>query len=1108
MDMAQLSLIPRDNDLKEIHLPSLEVGPIPHALGQIRHSLRPASKATILDSAEVLVSPRVKEPLYQVDNGERVVITSRAKVARPPEADGVLQDQGDGSYRWLNHRLVDAFLADAAARGLPALAADAATTWTDRFRFKSERVSADGTVAQGNEGLRPPQLGALHAIGAHWSLSEAPATVVMPTGTGKTETMLAALAAYGRCPLLVIVPWDLLRGQTARKFLTFGLLRQLGVLGPEAANPIVGIITRRPERVEDLDIFASCNVVIATASSLSMGTALPLAAEIAQRCGVLIVDEAHHVVATTWSEFRSAFRDRPVLQFTATPFRRDARVLDGQVIYSYPLRSAQRDGYFKRITFEPVYEIDQRKADQAIAETAVARLREDLAAGRNHLMMARCVNIERAKAVFELYQAGAPDLNPLLIHSEMGDADARVKTLRAGESRIAVCVNMLGEGFDLPELKVAAVHDMHRSLAILLQFTGRFTRTAGENIGDATVVANIADPDVSGALERLYSEDADWNELLSEMSSEAAKEHAELVAFLNGSKRLDEESDDEISISHHLLRPPLSTLTYRATEFHPERFHAALSSNTEVRAVWLNAESKTLFFVTRVEPKLRWTRSREMRDREWGLFILHFDEARKLLYLSSTDHSTMFKDLASGVGGEVELISGDTIFRVLGHINRLIFQKVGVKKHGRRNLSYANYTGADVATALGLAEKAGSVKNDLAGTGWEDGKRVAIGCSYKGRVWARELGSIPQFVQWCTKVGGKLLDDTIETKDIIDHVLIPTEVEALPDKEILVVEWPVELLGQSEERVVLRFGEDESELPLFLFELGLIGVDRSANKIQFSLRTGEDEVPATFSFALGVPGGFKVEQTSGEPAFIKAGVRRMRLDTYFSDFPPLFRFVDLCELDANMLIHPQNPQELSIPAARFEAWDWADVDIKRESIWKDGAERRDSIQWRVAQHYIAGGFDVVFDDDSAGEAADLVCLKEEADFIRLALVHCKFSGGKDAGERVKDVVEVCSQAVRSAKWKWRFKDLVRHLLGREDRLTGAARPTRFLTGKGSDLNRFIKLSRFKEVRAEILIVQPGLSETARTDDQSMVLASAFTYLKETIGADLDVICSQ
>ena len=58
-------------------------------------------------------------------------------------------------------------------------------------------------------------------------LYKQPATIVIPTGTGKTETMLSALAAYAREPMLVVVPSDALRSQTARKFLTFGLLRWL-----------------------------------------------------------------------------------------------------------------------------------------------------------------------------------------------------------------------------------------------------------------------------------------------------------------------------------------------------------------------------------------------------------------------------------------------------------------------------------------------------------------------------------------------------------------------------------------------------------------------------------------------------------------------------------------------------------------------------------------------------------------------------------------------------------------------------------------------------------------------------------------------------------------
>ena len=50
---------------------------------------------------------------------------------------------------------------------------------------------------------------------------------------------------------------------------------------------------------------------------------------------------------------------------------------------------------------------------------------------------------------------------------------------------------MLGEGIDIPSLKVAAVHDTHKSLAVLLQFVGRFTRIGDANLGYASVIAKM-----------------------------------------------------------------------------------------------------------------------------------------------------------------------------------------------------------------------------------------------------------------------------------------------------------------------------------------------------------------------------------------------------------------------------------------------------------------------------------------------------------------------------------------------------------------------------------------------------------------------------------------
>jgi superfamily II DNA or RNA helicase len=1116
----------------EISLPPLNYGPIKTSVGTIQCCLRVQQTVSAQPCGEVAVTLRSKETVYTINDGETVLITERSNLARPKNVDGVLHRKSDGSLSWKSHRVIDEMIEIATKSGWRTLLDSIASSWPSSFHFHPEKQNTDGTVSIGNEGLRPPQIGALHAIGAHWSLTSQPATVVMPTGTGKTETMLATLAAYDCRNVLVIVPTDALRSQTAGKFLNFGWLRKLHALDEEVQNPIVGIITKRPKCLEDLEIFERCHVVISTMSAFQGNkgaeengededesddeiageadddaidtTPFNLLEEIAERVKVLFVDEAHHVAAKGWSTFRSAFRDRKVLQFTATPFRRDGLLVDGQVIFNYPLRRAQEENYFKRITFQPIYEPVSSKVDAVIAEAAIARLRDDLAKGFNHLMMVRCKNITKARKVHAIYDSLAKDLKPLLLHSKVGNSDALIKQLRAGESRIVVCVNMLGEGFDLPELKIAAIHDIHKSLAILLQFAGRFTRSSGENIGDATIIANIAEPNVSTALERLYSEDADWNQLLSELSSDAAKEHAKLIEFLQNAKPIvGEEDDSDTEISRRLLRPTLSTLVYNAKIFRPKAFVDGLPEQLVPYRAWLHGQD-TLFFVTKSQPYLKWCRSKAVRDTEWALFVLHFDKARSLLYLSSSDHSSDFVGLATAVGAD-DLISGEVIFKSLGKIARLLFQNIGLKKHGRRNLSYAMYTGAQVEEALGLTEKGGSTKSNLSGIGWEDGKQVSIGCSVKGRIWSRDKGTIPEFNEWSEKLGEKLQDPKIDLKDLLASVLIPTEVATLPDAELLCMEWPYEIVRESEERVeIIRAGVTYS---LMMCDIEYLSIDRDANTIKFRLVEATAGELGTFLFELGGENAFSVKQEKGHALTISIGRMSKLLAEFFSERPPLFRFVDLTELDANLHIRPQNPQELAISDDRYEPWVWKGVDITKESMWKDGVQRETSIQGHAAKYFIDGEFDVVFDDDASGEAADLVCLKLLEDSIRVVLVHCKFSGGVEPGERVKDVVEVASQAVRSTKWNARFQQLCAHIRRREDALKTGTRPTRFLKGDVATVAQMVKVSRLKPAITEILIVQPGLKKGSVTDDQSQVLAAALTYLKQTINVDLSIVCN-
>lgn len=111
-------------------------------------------------------------------------------------------------------------------------------SWDGCFSFKEENIE------KSIFGLRKPQIAAIFNVLSHWKVGDEIATVVMPTGTGKTETMLSLLVANRCGKLLVTVPTDPLRDQIAEKFLSLGYLQrsEFGIISDAARKPIVGIL--------------------------------------------------------------------------------------------------------------------------------------------------------------------------------------------------------------------------------------------------------------------------------------------------------------------------------------------------------------------------------------------------------------------------------------------------------------------------------------------------------------------------------------------------------------------------------------------------------------------------------------------------------------------------------------------------------------------------------------------------------------------------------------------------------------------------------------------------------------------------------------------------
>lgn len=1064
----------------------------------------PACEVEVLEragnSARHVVHPEQSASLEVADDGAASIVLASGE--RIGVEDG-RRTRGDGGGLRLSATR-DELVAAPATGSLPSArwvgtppgtpaADDVVASWLDMFQPLAE------DAARGRAGLRPPQLGALYALLAHWSTESAePATVVMPTGTGKTETMLALLCAERIPHLLVVVPSDALRDQTVRKFLSLGILPDAGVVGRGALRPIVGSLEHGFDSADAAAEFAAaCNVIVSTPNALTACSPEARVA-IASTCTTLFVDEAHHVAAATWSEVRELFRGKRTVQLTATPFREDGRALGGRIVYAYPLALAQAGGYFAPIDFVSVLDLGDH--DRAIAAKAVERLRSDLASGLDHLLMARVHAMTRTGPVHALYRDIAPDLAPVILHSGLSQRARRdaLDAIRERRSRVIVCVNMLGEGFDLPALKVAAIHDPHRSLGVTLQFIGRFARTTGTALGTATAVVGRPGGEMDPHLRRLYSEDANWNLLVRDLSATAVDAATGLGDF---EAAFGAKPD---GISMRSLLPKMSTVVYRTTadQWKVEAISSVHPDDSLLfTPVAVNERDRVAWFVAEVRTPVQWGEFETVEELAFHLYVLHWDEARGLLFINSSNNDSYHEELAEAVGGEgSRRITGDTVYRAMASIDRLVPTNVGLLDVRNRSRRFSMHVGADVTEGFPVVEAATKTKTNIFAYGFEAGERVSIGASVKGRIWSHTVAaSLKHWVDWCGHVGRKLLDDALDVDEIFRNFIRPESLDTRPELVPLALEWPWEVIAGSSERSLDLNGH---RTPFVDADLLLLAHERTG-PIRFMVRGGAEQA----EYSLDIVDGAMRFAAAGDEAFVESTRRRVPLSAF------LARTGLLVHLEQEAVIQP--PAFLLRPARELEPFDpaklsvldWTGIDLQVES---QGPTRRpDSIQARMIEYVgMLGPWDVVIDDDGPGEVADIVAVREAGGELQVLLTHCKWVTGGVPRAQVLDLYEVCGQAQRSVVWRRNPSRMLERLLRRAKYRADHGRPSGYMYGDHAALARLADRSLLLSPSFTIAIAQPGLSAGAVSRSQLELLASTETYVMEAGSARLEVYCSR
>lgn len=472
-------------------------------------------------------------------------------------------------------------------------------------------------------GLRNAQIGAVYSIGKHYCLFEKEAAlVVMPTGSGKTAVLALTPFLLESKRVLVLSSSRLVRGQITEELKTLDILKRLGVFNESINLPKCKEIFKQIDSIDEWNKLKEYDFIIGIPKSLTAGFKQDIYPP-DNLFDLILVDESHHLPAATWTEITNQFPNSKKVFFTATPFRRDKKEIKGKLIYSYPLSKAYEDKIFGEVGYYAINanDIDKAEKDLLIAKKAEAIFNEDRTAGFEHFLMVRTKHKKHANELNKLYNSNT-NLNLKVVHSEhsYSHIKATIAKLKNKELDGIICVNMLAEGFDFPSLKIAAIHEHHKSLAVTLQFIGRFARTNAPNLGPAKFIAAESDI-ILGQKHLMYQDGAIWSNIIVNLSENAISDIQENQEFIGRFiDKTEDEIHDKMGISLSVLKPFSHIKIFRTRDFDIEG--KIDIGNQKIIFHQIDEANSTSVFITVNANKPKWIEIDDIKDISY-LFI-HF----------------------------------------------------------------------------------------------------------------------------------------------------------------------------------------------------------------------------------------------------------------------------------------------------------------------------------------------------------------------------------------------------------------------------------------------------------------------------------------------------
>ena len=638
------------------------------------------------------------------------------------------------------------------------------------------------------------------------------------------------------------------------------------------------------------------------------------------------------------------------------------------------------------------------------------------------------------------------------------------------------------------------MHSPHRSLAITLQFIGRFARTNADGLGTAKFIA--IPQEIDAEVRSLYLNGANWEELVANLADARIKEEETLRDGLVSFEDLQRKEVGEIDLTVGSIRPYFHTKVFKVDRVPDLHLTTYLPPNCELLLESVSDDLMTKLAVFRRSVKPKWLEIESLADIKNLLYLVHYDAKHKLLFINSVEHAEeLYVVIAESVYPEdsdvvTVPLSHDEISRALRMLDEAKFYNVGMRNQsiGNQAESYRTLTGRAAEKAVNRTDASTRSRGHVFGGGTSKDDATCsetIGISTLSKVWSNRYGFIPEFVQWCNRLATELSDlSPVATGSNIDLLGTGERVTSFTAPPISAV-WNDHAYKHFQ---ILRIEETDEEFDLTSLDLA-VALEGGSNSVATLTVTTDNRTLG--EFRLDLNSNTLVEQTSGIPCFIKGRAADGTLEEFLRIRPPTLFLADFSLVIGTQCYRRTDPPPLDKSLMRAFASFERDVDITKE--FGDCRPGRINIHEFTKQEFVKTPAGIIIYDHRSGELADYIAITETEDCVTVELAHCKSAGGVNAGSRVGDVYEVAGQLVKCLPYIRGPEELLNRLLRRLS--TGSTFPR----GTEAKLQRILASAQKKRFEVHLRLVQPGLSASKLTEPVEAVLASASEYVAANTG---------